>query len=768
MRRRIRRVIQWVVRLGLAGAMGWLCLPDPGLYPEGLSWSREVRDRNDVLLTLTLAADDRYRVYTPLEEISPLLIESTLFFEDRRFYEHHGVDPAGVIRSARSLVSGPLMGGSTITMQLARLRFGLYTRNPIGKSVQMFRAFQLERHYEKDAILEAYLNQAPYGANIEGVGAASFFYMNASPRDMNQRQAVALTVIPQSPTRRTPGVEANPQLQAAFQRLYARMYDELDALDSSYCLYRVQNRPRHAPHFTRRIMRDSDSRLVRSTLDLPIQQSMERKIGTFVQRREVEGINNAASILIDIPTREVLGYVGSANFHEFDIDGQVDGIAARRSPGSTLKPAIYALGIEEGRIHPWSLMRDGPMQFGKYAPQNFDGRYLGMIPASEALARSRNVPAVWLASRLQERSLYSILEDADFQLARENDEYGLALALGSAGVRMTDLARLYSALGDEGVDRPLRYCASDPIEGGQQLLKPESCWLTLEMIKNTPLDGFMIGGNKTSRPVYWKSGTSNGFCDGWAAGIFDRYVVVTWVGDFRGTGSRAFIARESAAPLMFEIIEGLRAEGLANPAEPRNAPDKLRSMRLCARSGRLPGNCCEHIREAKIIPGVSPLGVCEVHRSIFVDPESGLRLGNVDLVEGRDYEERVYEFWPSDVLDLYERLGIRLRVPPPYHPESQARPGADGRIPPQLEVATVSFAPLEGNWAEHLGIPLRASAAPDVNEVFWFVDGSYIGRAIPGESKLWQPAPGVYQVAVTDDKGQTARREVRIKERAIF
>lgn len=446
--------------------VGWLLLPAPPPL-DGISYSQRVLDRDGRLLRMSLAADDRYRLHTPLAQISPELIEATLLHEDQHFWHHPGINPVATLRATwhAALGRSGRGGASTITMQLARLRYGLRTRTVRGKFVQMLRALQIERHCTKAQILEAYLNLAPYGRNIDGVGAASQLYFGRTPAKLTRQEAIALSVLPQSPTQRALRADVeNHALMAAADRLSARLGDvgERRAGMPGGLLAGWKPAPLPAPHFVLRALdRHPAQREIRTTLDRDLQRLVERRIAGYVESHRRLGVSNAAAMLVDFRSMEVLAQAGSADFFNETISGQVDGTRSRRSPGSTLKPFIYALAMDQGLIHPRSMVVDMPRRFGGYNPENYDGEFAGPISATDALARSRNVPAVALAAQLARPTFYDFLKRGGVALPREETFYGLSLPLGGGEVTMEELVRLYAALANGGRLRPLRRALLD-------------------------------------------------------------------------------------------------------------------------------------------------------------------------------------------------------------------------------------------------------------------------------------------------------------------
>ncbi|MEP6701529.1 MAG: transglycosylase domain-containing protein, partial [Betaproteobacteria bacterium] len=388
-----------ITLLALIAVRYWPRPPLSDSFPS----SRAVVDASGKLLRLTVATDEKYRLWTPLAAISPELVEAVLLHEDRHFATHPGVNPAALLRAGlRTYSGGARQGGSTITMQLARLMFRLNTRSPSGKIRQIGQALRLEAMYSKREILEAYLNLAPYGQNIEGVGAASLIYFNRPPQKLALTEALTLAVIPQSPSRRALRDAQKQTLIDARNRLYAQWVVRHPAaagqrglLQLPLNLRNIAELPFKAPHATTMLLADRSrsgtQNVIVSSLDSKLQQTLERQIRDYVARERRQGIVNASAMLVDTRDMGVRAVVGSANFFDDAIEGQVNGTLARRSPGSTLKPFVYGLALDQGLLHPMSVLKDSPTAFGPFTPENFDGRFAGPITAKEALIRSRNI-----------------------------------------------------------------------------------------------------------------------------------------------------------------------------------------------------------------------------------------------------------------------------------------------------------------------------------------------------------------------------------------
>ena len=774
--------------------LAWAVVPKPELYGE-IPFSTLVTDREGRPLKLVPAQDGRYRLFTELDDIAAAAREATLLYEDRGFYRHPGVDPMALARAAWTtyVQRTRVVGGSTITMQFARLRFNLDTRTLFGKLVQSARALQLERHYGKAEILEAYLNLAPYGGSIEGIGTASRIYFDKPASALSLGEALALGVIPQNPTDRFPVRAAGrAELLAARERLLAAWLSSADDTDPATAArarlvpaFRSPARlPSHAPHFVRdHVLYDGGAR-IRTTLDLDLQGLLEARIAEHVERRRRDGIVNAAAMLVDARRMEVLALVGSAGFFDTGIAGQVNGVRAPRSPGSTLKPLLYALALDAGLIHPMTLLEDAPRRYAAYTPENFDRGFLGPVFARDALVYSRNVPAVGLLADLGVERFRDWLHGAGVTNLRPAADYGLALALGGSEITMEELTRLYAMLAGGGVWRdftvvpggesgtPQFLLRASP-SGSPRMLSEEASFLVLDMLRDVARPDGLLRGFDERPAVAWKTGTSFGFRDAWSVGVVGHYMLAVWVGNFDGSANPALVGREAAAPLFFAIADSLSAlsGGSDSPREARpwwavrdasTAPGalNLRQVEVCATTGNLPGPHCPRTTLSWFIPGVSPIRVSTVYRAIDIDRRTGLR-----SCEPNDQTERVvYEFWPSNLHDVFRRAGIATRRPPPWLPDCGLdETSATGLAPrirsPQRSLVYHADAP----GAAEGTVPFSAVLDGDARRMFWFVDHRLVASARPGESYFWTPRPGRFTVRVVDDLGRADAETIRVR-----
>jgi penicillin-binding protein 1C len=745
-----RRFHRWLRRLVISSGIVvvllvvlWLTIPRAGLYREDISWSPVLRDRDGQVLHFGLAADERYRIRLPLADVSPKMVEATLAYEDERFHSHGGVDPVAMLRALMGQLQGVSRGGgSTITMQYARLRFGLSTRTLTGKCIQILRAVQLEKYYTKEQILEAYLNTAPYGGNVEGVAAASLRWCGKEAGALDWSESVALVMVPQRPTARRPraDVEETSDTMAARRRLLQKL-GHADAMLAEY-RWEALPVPREVPHLALRLRGVTET----STIDRAVQRVVEETVRDYLLRVEEKGVGNAAVMVVDAPTREVRAYLGSGGFFDERIEGQIDACRAKRSPGSLYKTFLYGLAIDQGLIHPNTLLADAPMRFRDYNPENYERDFLGPVKAGEALYRSRNLPALALMQQLKGRGLYDFLLDSGVRIDHGAGHYGLALALGAAAATPEEMAMLYAALVDDGISRPLVYQKEAPARSSAKrpLLSAGSRWLLRHMLADTrQRDPFL------EPTVSYKTGTSQGFRDAWAIGVSGCSVIVVWIGNFDASPNPAFKGRSMAAPLMAELFQRTR---LAQPLpEP---PSSVKHIDLCAVSGMMPCGHCQHRAKGWFLADVSPIKPCDLHRLVWVDSRTGLRVAPRD--DDPHIKAQICEFWSPEFLELFRLAGLPRRSIP-----ESVEVMAQSNEAPQIT------SPIEGHVYQIgnglAGLICRAKASAGASRLYWFGNGAFLGSTAPSEAYVWQDADGSCVLHVMDDRGLSATTRVMVE-----
>jgi penicillin-binding protein 1C len=400
-------------------------------------------------------------------------------------------------------------------------------------------------------------------------------------------------------------------------------------------------------------------------------------------------------------------------------------------------------------------LRDVPTAFGPYTPENFDGNFLGPITATQALIRSRNIPAVWVASQLHQPSLYDFLQQAGVSRMASEQHYGLSLVLGGGEVTMQELAGLYAMLANQGVLRPLRLRATDPQVQGTRLLSEEASFMAMDILRQNPRPDDALGMQSMRMPVYWKTGTSWAFRDAWTAGSFGPYVLVVWVGNFDGSGNPAFVGVDAAAPLFFQVVDALHAEHVPMDEPIRHMPANLKRVQICLASGNLPTQWCPQKGFTWFIPGKSPIRVDDIYRPVVIDDATGTAA--CPPFDGKHTHVEVYEFWPSDLQRVFQQAGMPRRKPPVNPSCSDER--ADGTPPGITSPLRGSTYALRLKQLADERIPLTATSDASVHALYWFVDDAYVGRSAPNELLYWQPrAVGQYNVRVVDDHGRADQR----------
>ncbi|WP_390592096.1 penicillin-binding protein 1C [Simiduia litorea] len=514
---------------------------------------------------------DQYGIWrypVTLEQVSPSYIEALLAYEDRWFWQHPGINP---IALARALVlniqhSRIVSGGSTLSMQVARLLHP-HSRTLMGKLQQVFRTLQLEWHLSKTEILTLYLNIAPFGGTIEGVQAASYTYLNKSADNLTDAEAALLAVLPQSPTRLRPDLHpraAELARNKVLDRL--REFERWSAsrvaaakLETVYALRAQQDQV--APLLARRLVQQGNGqRAIETTIDGELQRSLEDYLANAINNFPAQ--TSAAILVVDNRNSAVKAYLGSANFADKTRFGHVDMITAIRSPGSTLKPFLFAKAIDAGMIHSESLLADVPRSWGDYRPSNFNSGFIGPVSATNALQRSLNMPFVELLDRYGPKRFSTELENAGLQLRTPGDEPNLSLILGGTGTNLEQLVQSYTAFANHGLVQPLSYLKKQLTEPKQPryLVSPQSAWITQKVLADIARPGSLntLAHTQQQQTLAWKTGTSYGFRDSWAIGVNANYTIGVWVGRPDGTALPGHSGRESAAPLLFSVADYLR------------------------------------------------------------------------------------------------------------------------------------------------------------------------------------------------------------------
>jgi penicillin-binding protein 1C len=722
-----------------------------------------VYDRDGEPLRIFLPRDEKYRFPVTLDDVPPELIRALIASEDRHYHRHPGVDPLAMLRASISNVRARrvVSGASTIPMQIARMAEP--RRRSLGaKVLESLRAMQLTAHYSKRELLEIYINLAPYGSNIEGVGAASYFYFGKEPRRLSLGEIALLTTLPRSPNRYDPFHDP-AAARVARDRVLAQLHergaftsDEIGEARRQELPGTRRRVPFLAPHWCELVRREApaDSR-PRTTLDRRMQRIAEQRTAARVAEMRSRGVENAAVVVIDNATREVRALVGSADFHDSRSHGQNNGAVARRSPGSALKPFLYAKAIDDGRLVPETFLLDIPTDYSGYVAENYDGTYRGRVTTRDALIQSLNAPAVHLVSELGVDSFLTTLRRGGLRtLDRSAADYGLPLILGSGEVRLLDLTNLYATLAEGGVHRPVRLFRSDARQPrGERIFSAEATALITEVLCELRRPDMPQGWELTADTprIAWKTGTSYGHRDAWSIGFSSRYTIGVWIGNFDGHGVKGLSGSEDAAPLLFDLFRALSQAGDRTSVAPR-ATAGLERTDVCAISHELPTPHCRDRVSITRVAGVSRLASCTIHRQLIVDAKTGERLIG-QCVGARPSITRVFAIDPPELVSYRRANGEQVAMLPPLSAtcrdvDADQRPrivSPDPTTPYRIR----RDAPLQ-----YQEIRLAAESGSDVSSLYWYQDGVLIAAQRPERAVFVRPEAGTHRIAVVDDMGR--------------
>lgn len=502
--------------------------------PDRIAYSVIVRDASGEVVNAYLTPDDKWRMKTELDEISPLLRKTIIAKEDKYFYSHPGISPLAIARAAFNNITRMrrTSGASTITMQVARA-MEPRKRNLWSKAVETFRAFQLEWKYSKAEILQLYLNLVPYGSNIEGVKAASLLYFNKAPDHLSLAEITALSIIPNRPSSLVMGMrndsivkERNRWLQKFAEDGVFTQQEITDALAEPLTASR-RTVPHFIPHFAYKLKRQTGDINIKTNIVLNTQRKIEKLVEDYVRGLKLHGIRNAAVVVIDNKTHKVVSYLGSAGFADTTDGGQVNGAAAVRQPGSTLKPLLYALCLDEGLVTPKMMLNDVPVNYAGYAPENYDKNFHGAVTMEYALEHSLNVPSVRSLKQLGKEKLIGRFVGAGFrQVQKDQHKLGLSMILGGCGASLEELTGLFSAFAADGVWFSPQYKQED-VSKRVRIVSPEAAYLITDALSKVNRPDFPLNWTATERmpKIAWKTGTSYGRRDAWSIGYNKNFTV---------------------------------------------------------------------------------------------------------------------------------------------------------------------------------------------------------------------------------------------------
>jgi len=710
----------------------------------------------------------RYPVQT--REVSPYYLDALLTYEDRWFYQHPGVNPLALVRATWQNLSGArvVSGGSTLSM------LDPHSRTLHGKLRQLWRTAQLEWHLSKDEILNLYLNRAPFGGTLQGVAAASWAYLGKSPSQLTHAEAALLAVLPQAPSRLRP--DRHPQrAQQARDKVLRRLAEfqvwPQSAVDEALeepLLLAPRLEPSLAPLLARRLNRPDSPPLIRTTLDATLQRRLEDLLLGW--RARLPEHTSAAILVVEEESMAVRAYLGSVDINDTKRFGHVDMISALRSPGSTLKPFLYGMALDDGLIHSESLLQDVPRRYGDYRPGNFSMGFTGAVPASTALSSSLNLPAVQLLEAYGPKRFAAQMRIGGMPLALPAlAEPNLALILGGAGSRLEELVSGYSALARDGKSASLRLQPDDTLRE-RPLLSPGAAWIVRRILSGQARPDRDPRAELVQRPVLaWKTGTSYGFRDAWAIGVGPRYLIGVWIGRPDGTPVPGQFGLASAAPLMLQVHDVLTnrdsQRGISAPVKP--VPANIGVAAICWPLGQPMSRSdpnCRRQRFAWTLDNTTPptlqaldqplsVGLME---SIWVNPK-GLRVD----AHCPGATPKNIALWPAPLepwLPRIERREARIPAPDPDSP-----PPALAAASPLSIVGVREGDQLRLPAASQQALRLKISALGGSGRRWWFLNGAPLGDSANQDSiNASFERLGRYQLSVLDEAGQTARLEFSV------
>lgn len=747
-------------------ALAWVVPLPEALDREG---SQEIRYTDGSAAWLSLSRDEQWRVPVPLSEVDPNYIEALLEIEDSRFWIHPGVDPIAVARAAVQNVSRGrvVSGASTLSMQVARMSEPR-SRTLLSKTFDALRALQIELRRPKEETLATYLAFVPFGRNIQGVEAASLWMFGHTSEDLSAAEIATLLAIPQDPNDRFPSPRNRERLTLARDAIARRLWSEptLSSVIDTPAPSGFATVPREIPHAATWINglgtsgssgRGSDGyRVVRTTLDRGVQRVASRTLAGASDQLHVSGIHNGAILVVEHASGRLRALAGLDGLGTWP-GAQITPFGQPRSPGSTLKPILYALAMDRGLVRPASLVADVPAHYRAYSPENYDHQWSGMVRMDEALSRSLNVPFVNLLSRFGVESFLGTLRAAGSRhLSPVPGTYGLSAIVGGVEITPIELAQLFMAIAEDGRVRPVTVLEDQRPAAAVTLFSPGAAWLTRDTLRLRDRPDFPSRSTLASIPqrIHWKTGTSFGNRDAWAVGSGARYTVVVWLGNFDQTPAAALVGADAAAPLLFDTLEGLHDGLPPGPSGDDVPPDDVEYVDACALSGEAAGAGCPHAR-VLALAGRAPHVACPLHVTALVNTVTRQRVGPGCSSETTSSDTFVE--WPANVARY---LGDRFMAEPTL-PAWSPQCGQSGTRGPRVltpgENQRIVLIP--GMRTSDQEVALEADGE---GELVWYVDGKLLARGPAAERQWWTPEAGAHTLTVMDGSGATASRSLAV------
>jgi penicillin-binding protein 1C len=750
----VKLTIRWAIAVALIGYL--FCLPHK-LFDA--SYATVVTDRHGRLLGARIADDGQWR-FPPCDTVPRKFERCIIAFEDRYFHYHFGVNPLAVVRVMKQNMKEKRIvgGGSTLTMQTIRLSRG-GKRTISVKVMEAILATRIECRYSKSEILAMYASHAPFGGNVVGLDAAAWRYFGHSPKDLSWAEAATLAVLPNAPSM-IHVAKNRPALAEKRNRLLKYLHDngEIDDIDYDLAVSEPLpsepiSLPQTTPHLVSYFYQHDGGRQIVSSVDKNIQEQVESILDRWHISFLRNDIRNIAALVIDVPANEILAYCGNVDFDSRISSNQVDIIRAPRSTGSILKPFLYCAALQEGQILPNTLLPDVPLNINGFVPQNFNLQYEGAVPASGAIARSLNIPSVYLLREYSVPKFHDFLKKAGITtLTQSPSHYGLSLILGGAEATLWDVSFVYSDMARslQHLERtPGRVVLMDRPKTLPNVFSPGAVWQVFDAIKevNRPeeIDWRFVPSMQT---IAWKTGTSYGFRDAWAIGVTSRYVVGVWVGNANGEGKPELVGRRTAGPVLFDIFNML-------PSAPWFAcpESELVEAPVCRLSGHLKSRFCNEVDTASIVPDGLRTGACPYHKPVNLSVDGQYRIYENCIETGTRIISQNYFVLPPAWEWYYKQ----------HHPEYKALPpflkgcSEDAHSPmafiyPQENTHVYLPKQLDGSDG---GITFELAHSRSDVTVFWHIDADYLGSTHDFHRYTFHPSRGRHHVTVVDDEGNT-------------
>lgn len=764
------RLLKWAKRLaggGIAAFLLFLLLNWIFPVPDSIDYSTIITDNKGEVIHAYLTKDQQWRMKTELEEISPLLRKTIIEKEDRYFYYHPGVNGAAILRAMAKNIfrMKRTSGASTITMQVARA-LEPKRRTYFNKLREMFRACQLEWKYSKDEILQLYLNLVPYGGNLQGVKSASTLYFKKNPDHLSLAEITALSIIPNRPSSLVMGKNNDKIVEERNRWLRKFAADKVftekeieDALDEPLNATR-QEAPKLVPHLAYQLQKNG-SDIIHTNIELNTQLKIEKIVEDYSRSLTLKNIRNAAVVIIDNHTHNVITYLGSANFYDTTDGGQVNGAKAIRQPGSTLKPLLYGMCIDEGLLTPKTVMTDVAVNYGGYAPENYDKQFNGFVTMEYALEHSLNIPAVKGLQWLGKDRFIQALSYCDFlQVRKDQKKLGLSLILGGCGSNLQELTGLYTIFANDGKYIRPNYTKPDTTRNAaisRKILSPASTYMINETLSKVNRPDFPLNWQSTERmpKIAWKTGTSYGRRDAWSIGYNKNYTVGVWVGNFSALGIPELSGANVATPLLFRIFNTIDYD---SDQEWFSQPKDVEVRMVCSETGMPPSDHCSSTVTDYFIPLISGTQTCSNQEEIAVSPNEKISYCKSCQPE-TGYKKKWYKIVSPEMQHYFEEHHIMYTQIPPHNPNCE-RVFAGG-------APVITF---PKNGAEYLisrknpePLQLTCNVGNDVGKVFWYIDDKFYKSADVKTKQFFMPDEGPVKISCTDDKGRNRNIWIRVK-----